>query len=193
MPTIRPSYPNNPASIPLLVPLGKDFSAVADAIPELRSHLRERFPAIRDVSLRLRNPAPPPDIASYTPHLHDASLVLIFTGKAVATSVLAAVTKEAVDFLKRRAKKIKAVKVKKPGPVLRKMPPSYARTVPSSSKRYKGCMVMVVECPRCKTKQRIHVARNGGQKCVETFLCIRGDVRIKVEVPDKIIRGPFPA
>ncbi len=31
MATIRTMYPNNPADIPLRVPLGKDFAAVADA------------------------------------------------------------------------------------------------------------------------------------------------------------------
>ena len=108
MRTIRPSYPNNPASIPLLVPLGEDFKAVDDVLPELESHLKKRFPAISEVRLRLRNRTPTPDAVAYATYLHDASLVLVFTGKTIAATVIAAVSKEAIEFLKRRVKRIRA-------------------------------------------------------------------------------------
>lgn len=55
MPTIGRSYLNNPVSIPLLVPLGEDFKAVADALPELESHLKRRYPE----ELRRKRNGPP--------------------------------------------------------------------------------------------------------------------------------------
>ncbi len=55
-------------------------------------------------------------------------------------------------------------------------------------------VVMTVECPRFKTKQKIHVAaRTGGAQMGEqTILCIRCNKPFKVTVSDKILRGPFP-
>ena len=56
-------------------------------------------------------------------------------------------------------------------------------------------VVMTVECPACKTKQKIHVAaitgvaQGGGQ----TIQCIGCTNHFKVAISDKIIRGPFPA
>jgi hypothetical protein len=55
-------------------------------------------------------------------------------------------------------------------------------------------VVMKVECPRCKTKQKVHVnARPGisamGEQTVPCLLC---NIHFKVNVPDRIIRGPFP-
>jgi phage FluMu protein Com len=56
-------------------------------------------------------------------------------------------------------------------------------------------VVMTVECPRCKTKQKIHVATRTGfaQMGDQPIRCIRCNTHFKVTVPDRIIRGPFPA
>lgn len=56
-------------------------------------------------------------------------------------------------------------------------------------------VVMAVECPRCKTKQKVHVnARTGvSQMGEEMILCLQCNHSFKVMLPDKIIRGPFPA
>jgi phage FluMu protein Com len=56
-------------------------------------------------------------------------------------------------------------------------------------------VVMTVECPRCKTKQKVHVAARTGfpQMGGQTIPCIRCNTHFKVTVPDRIIRGPFPA
>jgi transcription elongation factor Elf1 len=56
-------------------------------------------------------------------------------------------------------------------------------------------IVMTVECPRCKTKQKVHVYTSieGTQIGSQTILCIQCENPFKVTVPDKIIRGPFPA
>jgi phage FluMu protein Com len=56
-------------------------------------------------------------------------------------------------------------------------------------------VVMTVECPRCKTKQKVHVAaRTGGaQMGDQTIRCIKCDKDFDVMVTDKILRGPFPA
>jgi hypothetical protein len=54
---------------------------------------------------------------------------------------------------------------------------------------------MTVECARCKTKQKIHIANRTevAQTGNETVLCINCNNPFKVKVPDKLIRGPFPA
>jgi hypothetical protein len=56
-------------------------------------------------------------------------------------------------------------------------------------------VVMTVECSRCKTKQKIHVALRTEPKQVgdQTIPCVQCDLDFNVTVPDKIIRGPFPA
>jgi len=57
-------------------------------------------------------------------------------------------------------------------------------------------VVMTVKCPRCKTKQKVHVAvstRNNTKIGQQTILCIQCDNSFKVTLPDKIIRGPLPA
>jgi phage FluMu protein Com len=56
-------------------------------------------------------------------------------------------------------------------------------------------VVMTVECPRCKTKQKAHIAAStgGAQIGDQTIRCIRCNTHFKVTVPDRIIRGPFPA
>jgi DNA-directed RNA polymerase subunit M/transcription elongation factor TFIIS len=55
-------------------------------------------------------------------------------------------------------------------------------------------VVMTVECPTCKTKQKVHVATHTGvaQMGDQTIQCIRCTNHFNVKVPDKIIRGPFP-
>ena len=59
----------------------------------------------------------------------------------------------------------------------------------------KPYVVMTVECPTCKTKQKVHVAASAGfeQKGDRTIQCIRCDNHFKVTVPDRIVDGPFPA
>ena len=56
-------------------------------------------------------------------------------------------------------------------------------------------VVMTVECPRCKTKQKVHVnARVGiSQMGGQAIPCLKCDHHFNVMVPDKILRGPFPA
>ncbi len=56
-------------------------------------------------------------------------------------------------------------------------------------------VVMTVECPRCKTKQKVHVAARteSAQMGDQTIRCIRCNTHFKVTVPDRIIGGPFPA
>ena len=56
-------------------------------------------------------------------------------------------------------------------------------------------VVMTVECQYCKTKQKVHVAaRTGGaQTGGQTIQCINCDNHFKVTIPDRIVRGPFPA
>lgn len=65
-------------------------------------------------------------------------------------------------------------------------------SAPSGKKQY---LVVTLQCPRCKTQQKVHIAvRAGfGRPDGETISCIQCDYRFKVTVPDKIIRGPFPA
>ena len=59
----------------------------------------------------------------------------------------------------------------------------------------KGCVVVTLQCPRCKTLQKVHIAARAGfgQMGGERVSCINCDNRFKVTIPDKIIRGPFPA
>ena len=55
-------------------------------------------------------------------------------------------------------------------------------------------VVMTVECQRCKTKQKVHIAAStdGTQVGNQTIPCIKCEKDFDVMVPDKIIRGPFP-
>jgi hypothetical protein len=55
-------------------------------------------------------------------------------------------------------------------------------------------VAMTVKCPRCKTKQKVHVATRPGPTQVgdQTIPCIQCDNHFKVKVPDKIVAGPFP-
>jgi hypothetical protein len=61
-----------------------------------------------------------------------------------------------------------------------------------TDKRY---VIVTVECPRCKTKQKVHVTvRVGfGQMNDEAIRCLNCDSHFNAAVPDKILRGPFPA
>jgi hypothetical protein len=56
-------------------------------------------------------------------------------------------------------------------------------------------IVMTVECPCCKTKQKVHVAASpgGAQMGDQAIPCIKCEKDFDVMVPDKILRGPFPA
>jgi hypothetical protein len=56
-------------------------------------------------------------------------------------------------------------------------------------------VVMTVECPTCKTKQKVHVDARTGPSQIgdQTIPCIKCTNRFKVVIPNKIIRGPFPA
>ena len=62
----------------------------------------------------------------------------------------------------------------------------------TANERY---VITTLECPRCKTKQKVHVStRSGGvQVGDQTIPCIQCDLDFNVTVPDRIIRGPFPA
>jgi hypothetical protein len=61
-----------------------------------------------------------------------------------------------------------------------------------ADKRY---VMVAVQCPRCKTKQKVHVAARPGFGLVENerISCINCNDHFKVAVPDRIIDGPFPA
>jgi hypothetical protein len=56
-------------------------------------------------------------------------------------------------------------------------------------------IVMTVECQHCKTKQKVHVAAQTGvvQMVHQAITCISCNKNFRVMVPDKILRGPFPA
>jgi hypothetical protein len=55
-------------------------------------------------------------------------------------------------------------------------------------------IVMTVECSRCKTKQKVHVAVRTGptQMGDQTIQCIQCDNYFKVMAIDRIVGGPFP-
>jgi transcription elongation factor Elf1 len=55
--------------------------------------------------------------------------------------------------------------------------------------------VIIVECPRCKVEQKVHVSARPpiGVMGNERVRCINCDHHFEVKIPDKIIRGPFPA
>jgi transcription elongation factor Elf1 len=56
-------------------------------------------------------------------------------------------------------------------------------------------VVVMVQCPRCETKQKVHVAARPdfGQMANAIIRCINCDNHFKVAVSDRIIDGPFPA
>jgi hypothetical protein len=53
-------------------------------------------------------------------------------------------------------------------------------------------VVMTVECPTCKAKQKVYVASLAGVVGDRTIQCRRCGNHVGVAVTDKIIRGPFP-
>ena len=56
-------------------------------------------------------------------------------------------------------------------------------------------VVITVECSRCKTKQKIHVAitLGGIEYGPQAIRCLNCDNRISVTVSDRVIDGPFPS
>ena len=57
-------------------------------------------------------------------------------------------------------------------------------------------VVMTVKCARCATKQKVHVTVSTGNRTQlgdQTVQCVQCGNSFKVSLPDKIIRGPFPA
>jgi hypothetical protein len=59
----------------------------------------------------------------------------------------------------------------------------------------KNYVVLTQQCPRCKTQQKVHIISGPGfqQASGERLACLNCNHRFKVNVPNKIIRGPFPA
>jgi len=56
-------------------------------------------------------------------------------------------------------------------------------------------VVMTVECPHCKAKQKVHVAvahLGPGYMPNQYIWCIECETQFDVRVPDKIVGGPFP-
>lgn len=56
-------------------------------------------------------------------------------------------------------------------------------------------VVVSVECPRCKTRQKLHVAAWTESARLESdrVPCINCGEHFKVMLPEKIVAGPFPA
>lgn len=59
----------------------------------------------------------------------------------------------------------------------------------------KQYVVMTVECTRCREKQKVHVAvsTDAGAMVNERVECLTCGEYMKVALPDRIVRGPFPA
>ena len=55
-------------------------------------------------------------------------------------------------------------------------------------------MVMTIECPHCKTKQKVHVAAGvrTGRMPTQYVFCIDCDSEFPVRASSKIVGGPFP-
>jgi phage FluMu protein Com len=53
--------------------------------------------------------------------------------------------------------------------------------------------IVKVECSRCKTKQKVHVATPAGLALtgIQTIQCIKCGIHFKVSFSGRIIRGPF--
>lgn len=56
-------------------------------------------------------------------------------------------------------------------------------------------VVVSVECPRCKTVQKLHIAAwtEAAQLASDRVPCVNCGDRFKVMLPEKIVAGPFPA
>jgi hypothetical protein len=65
-------------------------------------------------------------------------------------------------------------------------------SVLSGEKQY---MVVTLQCPRCKTFQKVHIDARPGfeQTGGEKVSCLYCDHHFKLTIPEKIIRGPYPA
>jgi DNA-binding NarL/FixJ family response regulator len=51
---------------------------------------------------------------------------------------------------------------------------------------------MIIECPHCRVRQKIHVARAGGSRIARQFVsCSNCGSEFDVKVPAKILGGPF--
>jgi hypothetical protein len=61
--------------------------------------------------------------------------------------------------------------------------------------RRKPYVVVTLQCSRCRTLQKVHVVARAGfvQSVGERVPCINCNNRFKVTIPNRIIRGPFPA
>jgi hypothetical protein len=59
----------------------------------------------------------------------------------------------------------------------------------------KPFLVVTLHCPRCKAPQKVQIASRPelGLPDEERISCISCDFHFKVTIPEKIIRGPFPA
>jgi hypothetical protein len=59
----------------------------------------------------------------------------------------------------------------------------------------KESVVVKLQCPRCKTSQNVHIAASVGlgQAGDGKVSCINCNHHFKVTIPDRIIRGPYPA
>src|SRR5579863_5463256 len=59
----------------------------------------------------------------------------------------------------------------------------------------KPYMVVALQCPRCKTPQKVHIDARPGFKQAggDRVTCINCDHHFKLTIPEKIIGGPFPA
>jgi hypothetical protein len=55
-------------------------------------------------------------------------------------------------------------------------------------------VVMMIEFPNCKAKQKVHVAAylGPGQMPNQYLFCINCESEFEVILPDKIVGGPFP-
>jgi hypothetical protein len=55
-------------------------------------------------------------------------------------------------------------------------------------------IVIPVECPRCKVRQKVHVAARPDTKLIidKTIQCLNCGNYFKANISDKIVAGPFP-
>jgi predicted Zn finger-like uncharacterized protein len=60
-------------------------------------------------------------------------------------------------------------------------------------KRDEPYIVMAVQCPRCSTKQKVHVSARGALgPSYQVVKCIQCGNPVKFSGSGKILRGPFP-
>jgi hypothetical protein len=91
--------------VPLRVPFFND--EVNAAMPELRRHLRSRYPQVRASHLAYRNPHPTPaDAAQGLQYLHDAWIIVAVLNPFTA-KLAARIAADIYDWMKSRFKRIK--------------------------------------------------------------------------------------